>query len=311
MLACVLYVSCVAGEEMGIISSMNGIYSSPLPPQHTELTSGPSVLNLGSTVGIWLIVWYLTARLSTMVRKKDKKLVKTNRRLREVLKERAKHMLRTTHELKAPFAAIHANTQLLIRGRCGSISDEVLDVLHRISVRCEALAHEIQEMLQLENLNSKSQTMPYVELDMADVLGYCIAQVRPIAEQRGIVLEEDIQSAPLKSVEDHLRMVISNLLSNAIIYSNEGGHVHIQCKQTQNSSCTIVIADEGIGIPAEKLSHIFNEHYRTKEAVQHNKGSSGLGLTIVRRIAEAHGIRMHVTSSPGEGTTFELHLPSG
>ncbi len=311
MLACVLYVSCVVAEETGIISSMNGIYLLPLPGQRTELTSGPSVLNLGSTIGIWLVVWYLAAFLSTMVRKRDKELAQTNHRLREALKERARHMLQTTHELKAPFAAIHANTQLLIRGRCGKVSTEVLDVLHRISARCQTLAPEIQEMLQLENLGSTSQTIPCVELDLADVLQWCIAQVQPIAEQRSIVLEEDIHSAPLKSVEDHLRMVFSNLLSNAIIYSHEGGHVRIQCRRGRNSHCIVIIADDGIGIPAEKLPHIFDKHYRTKEAAQHNKGSSGLGLTIVRRIAEAHGIHIRVVSSPGAGTTFELRLSSG
>jgi signal transduction histidine kinase len=69
------------------------------------------------------------------------------------------------------------------------------------------------------------------------------------------------------------------------------------------------VADDGIGIPADKLPHIFDEHYRTNEAVRHNKDSSGLGLAIVRDVARLHGIRVVVRSSPMVGTVFDLHFP--
>jgi signal transduction histidine kinase len=71
----------------------------------------------------------------------------------------------------------------------------------------------------------------------------------------------------------------------------------------------VTICDQGIGIPAEKLPRIFKEHYRTKEAVQHNKESSGLGLSIVKQVAQMYKIRIRVESSPGSGTKFELRFP--
>jgi signal transduction histidine kinase len=73
----------------------------------------------------------------------------------------------------------------------------------------------------------------------------------------------------------------------------------------------VAVADRGIGIPADKLPHIFEDYYRTDEAVRHNKQSSGLGLAIVRHVAQEHGIRIRVESRPGVGTTFYLRLAPG
>jgi signal transduction histidine kinase len=101
-----------------------------------------------------------------------------------------------------------------------------------------------------------------------------------------------------------------NLLSNAVIYSDENGQVHISCRPAPDSGPIVTIADQGIGIPADKLPHIFEEHYRTKEAVRHNKESSGLGLAIVRNVAEMYRIRVRVESRPGFGTKFELTFPA-
>ncbi len=104
-------------------------------------------------------------------------------------------------------------------------------------------------------------------------------------------------------------MLLGNLLFNAVLYSHKGGRVGVQCSHEDPSQAVITISDEGIGIAAEKLPHIFDEHYRTKEAVRHNKESSGLGLAIVKHVTELHGIRLQVQSQPGAGTIFKLWFP--
>jgi signal transduction histidine kinase len=245
-----------------------------------------------------------------MVRTRDIKLVETNRRLVTAQEERSRHMLTMTHQLKAPFAAIHANVQLFLKGHCGVLSDEALDVARRIAARSRRLATEIQEMLQLANLSSSSQKPPgSIELSLSEALNWCVEQVRPMAQERRIALDIDIQPARTKGVEDHLKMLFSNLLSNAVFYSYKGGRVGVQCGREDSSRAVVTISDEGIGVAAEKLPHIFNEHYRTKEAVRHNKESSGLGLAIVKHVTELHGIRLQVQTQPGTGTTFKLWFP--
>lgn len=306
-LAGVLYLGCVSAEEMGLIPASMSVYVLSDSGHGGEAAA---LLNPISAVGIWLVVWYLTSRLSMIVRRRDHDLARANEQLREAQEERARHMLRTTHELKAPFAAIHANAQLLARGRCGPLSDEARQILARISARCNRLAHEIQEMLQLANLNSVGQhPPPRVELDLAALLTQCVTQFQLVAEGRQVRFDVDLVPASVTGVEDHLIMLFCNVLSNAVVYSREGGCVRIACRPAPDGGWTVTIADEGIGIPGDKLPRVFDEHYRTSEAAQHNKQSSGLGLTIVRRVAAMHGLGVRLASEVGKGTTVEIHLP--
>jgi len=257
----------------------------------TPTTFPRLALNFLFAVGIWLVIWYLASGLSSIVRHRDLELARTNRRLVAAHEERSRHMLTTTHQLKAPFAAIYSNAQLLEQGR--------------------RLAAEIQEMLQLANLGSASiQALPRTRIVSTELLMWCISQVEPVAREHGVVFETSFKPAVIVGAEDHLKMLFVNLLSNAVIYSHEGGRVRISCSQGPDSQAAVTIADEGIGIPAEKLPHIFEEHYRTKEAVRHNKESSGLGLAIVGYVAQMYGIRIRVESSPGLGTKFHLDFPA-
>ena len=88
------------------------------------------------------------------------------------------------------------------------------------------------------------------------------------------------------AVEDHIKMLFTNLLSNAVIYSHEKGRVSVECKPSKETGPVITIEDRGIGMPADKLPKIFDEYYRTDEAARHNKTSTGLGLTIVHHVAQ-------------------------
>lgn len=311
LMACVLYMACVLAEQGGLLPT-TGMYAAALVRGHIELTPGVFLLNVALALGIWLTVWYLASRLAAMVQARDVRLAEANRRLEAAIEDRSRHMLRTTHELKAPFAAIDATTQLLMSGECGPLPDGAAEAVRRISARCRRLANEIQEMVQLANLRSHGQGPLRTEsLDVAEILRWCIAQVQPLAEEQKVVVEARLDSARTKGVDDHLKMLLGNILGNAVVYSHEGGCVCVTCAPAASGNAVVTIADQGIGIPESKLPYVFDEYYRTNEAVRHNKQSSGLGLAIVRHVAEAHGIRIHVTSRPGAGTTFRLEFPAG
>jgi len=309
LIACVLYTLCVAAEGAGLLAPQT-IYAGA--PVREGLGPAPwaFVWNLALALGIWLAVWYLTTHLTDTVRRRDRELAETNRRLEAALDERSKHMLRTTHELKAPFAAIHATTQVLLSGQCGPLPDEAAAFIGRISTRCRRLASEIQDMVQLANLRSESQgSLPRADLDVAEIVRWCIAQIQPLAEERRVVFANDIRDAWTTGVEDHVKMLFANVIGNAVTYSRAGGTVRVQSEPSGPSGAVVVVEDEGIGIPAAKLPHIFEEYYRTDEAVRHNTQSSGLGLAIVRHVAQAHGIRVRVESRLGVGTRFQIGLP--
>ena len=307
-LAITLYGACLLVEQVGPIGP-ESIFSDNLGmarPRPARL----AILSFVSALGIWLVVWYLTARLSVLVRRRDIKLAEANARLEAALEERARHMLVTTHELKAPFAAIHANAQLLRDGYCGELSKEALEVAGRITARCRRLTAAIQEMLQLANLTSVSQSAPrWIALDAAEIVRWCLTQVEALAQERQVTFDVECESVIVRGVDDHLKMLFVNLLANAVIYSHCGGHVTVRCGRGAGGEAVVTISDRGIGIAPEKLPRIFEEHYRANEAVQHNKESSGLGLAIVRQVAEMHRIRLRVDSLVGDGTTFELTFP--
>ena len=307
LLACALYSTCIAAEITDVLPAAS-IFVDSRPWQPTSQSLGVATVNFVSVLIIFLVVWYLTSHLSAMVRQRDEELADRNRRLLAAQDERTRHMLLTTHELKVPFAAIHANAQLLQKGYCGTLPEKAARLIERIAARSRRLAREIQDMLQLANLRSTSQEpLPRARLDVKDLLAECIAHVESWAQEHDVVIEQQLQTACTIGAEDHLKMLFANLLSNAISYSHRGGRVRVRCRDGETGP-VVTIADNGIGIEAEKLPHIFDEYYRTREAVRHNKESSGLGLATVRHVAEMEAIAVRVESRSGAGTRFELRF---
>jgi signal transduction histidine kinase len=311
IMAICMFASCITLEYVLKILPTMSIFALSRHEQAASTILATLTVNFFFTIGIWLVVWYLASHLASMVQQRDFELSEANRRLTAAQEERSRHMLATTHQLKAPFAAIYSNAQLLLQGYCGDLPDEALKVTQRITSRSRRLTAEIQEMLQLANLSSASQqSLPETKIGLTELLLWCKSQVEPTAKERGTVFKVDLKPAAVVGNEDHFKMLFVNLLSNAVIYSHENGQVYISCRPTTDSGPVVTIADHGIGIPADKLPNIFEEHYRTKEAVRHNKESSGLGLAIVRNVAEMYGIRVRVESRPGFGTKFELTFPA-
>jgi signal transduction histidine kinase len=309
MAACILYATCFALEATGAVSPTS-VYASAAGVGHVPRATSTAVINMLSAIAIWLCTWYFANYMSSLVRQRDAKLAETNRRLVSVQEERTRHLLRTTHELKAPFAAIHANTQLLLKGHCGELTENAHSVVLRIAARARRLTREIQEMLQLANLRSEVEDPPpEEELDLAAVINESGDHIEPMAIERKVKLERNLRPVNIRAARGHLRMLLDNLLSNAVVYSHEGGSVYVECDRPAGAGPTVMIEDHGIGIPEHKLPLIFNEYYRTDEAAQFNKESNGLGLTIAKHIAQEHGIGVSVESRVGEGTKFMLRMP--
>jgi len=305
-----LYAACIGMERLHIIETP-GIYVAPLLRE--AMTSHPAFpwVTLLSALGIFFVVWFLASHLSELVRGQGLELAEANRRLTVAQREKTQHMLRTTHELKAPFAAIAANAQLLLKGHCGILSDQAAEVVSRIAARCRRLAVEIQEMLQLANLQSAEEQPAPTRLDLAETVRWAVARVGAVAQERRVIVDEALAPATVVAVEDHIKMLLTNIIANAVVYSTEGGIVRVRCGGTPAGGPVVTVEDEGIGIPAEKLPRIFDDYYRTEEAVRHNKDSTGLGLAIVRHVATSHRIRVRVESAPGFGTVVTLRFPTG
>jgi two-component system, OmpR family, phosphate regulon sensor histidine kinase PhoR len=269
------------------------------------------ILEVGETFGIWLIIWYLVSRLGANLRHHEAELAVTNVRLKASSDERMKHMLQTTHHLKAPFAAIHANAQLMLQSYCGELPDRAEKVTQKISDRCEMLSEQIQSMLQLANLRSESQARPPgVDLDLSEVIQKSVDRAMASANERGIRFETDLEPTMVCAAEDHMAMLVENIVNNSVSYSKDDGLVEISCAAGPDDSVVVMIRDHGIGIPPDKLPLIFDDYYRTDEAANHCRMSTGLGLAVVRDVAITESVEVQVESRPGWGTRFWLTMPT-
>lgn len=270
-----------------------------------------SVWQLSSLLATWLIIWYLVSRLAGELRQRECELAETNRRLEASSAERARHMLQTTHQLKAPFAAIHANTQLLLGGYSGELPEEARRVVEKIATRSRMLSQQIQQMLQLANLRSQGQTQSMESvLDLSEILRQAVGRIEPQASMRSIRIETELEQTFVHGSEDYLKMLVDNLLTNAVNYSYDDGLVQVQCGKQDDGVALVAVRDHGIGIAETKLPRVFDDYYRTTEAAQHNKASTGLGLAIVRLVARALHADVLIESSPGWGTRIALRMKS-
>ncbi len=286
-----------------------------LPADTTTPHQHASSVHLGYRTGftflIWGVIWYLVSWLARKLQQHEHQLALTNLQLKASGEERSDHMLQTTHQLKAPFAAIHAQTQLLLGNYCGPLPQKAHQVVETIAARSMALSRQIQQMLQLANLRSQGQSTPQCKsLDLADLTTQTIHRIEPNARQRNITLSTQVEPSLLEAVEDHLTMLVDNLIVNAVNYSHPNSSVEVTCQPSANHTVTLTVRDHGIGIPKEKLPRIFDDYYRTEEAAQHNRTSTGLGLAVVRQVAHAANATVHVESAPGWGTRFTVQLPT-
>jgi two-component system, OmpR family, phosphate regulon sensor histidine kinase PhoR len=305
LFSAVLFLICLTLEYTGIVPA-SSIYRNQFlaPDLHIIIIHSTMIL------AIWFVVWYLVSYISNLVRERDYELCTTNQRLKDTQEEKTKHLLRLTHELKAPFAAIDANIQLIQKGHCGILPEKALELLERIAARSRKLGEVIQAMLQLENVQKMATEMPNIEsLDLAEIIRWCLTQVQPTAQKRGVKLETDLQSVRINANEDCMKMLFSNVISNAILYSHQDSEVKVECRPG-NSRPKVIVEDHGIGISDDKIDKIFDEYYRTDEAVSHNKNSNGLGLAIVKHVAQIHRLSIRVASEPNVGTKFEILFPS-
>jgi signal transduction histidine kinase len=303
--AMTMYFACLALEYTGLISARSVLTTAIVPDGSLPFP----VLGwcFGTVSFTSVTVWYLASRLANALRKREEELAATNRRLEAATEERAGYMLRTTHQLKAPFAAIHANTQLLLGGYCGELPAVAVTIVEQIAARCEMLSRGIKSMLQLANLRSHAQgPLQPAPLDLAALIQVCVSALKSQAAKRGIAIEENLAPATVHVVPDHASMIIENILLNAVNYSRNGQEIQVTLTAKPDGGAVVAVRDHGIGIPRAALPRIFDDYFRTTEAAKHNHASTGLGLAIVRQTALAGKIGVHVESAPGLGTLFSL-----
>ncbi|NTV02019.1 MAG: HAMP domain-containing protein [Chlorobiaceae bacterium] len=212
-----------------------------------------------------------------------------------------------SHELKTPLAVVKGTLDVLVR--------KPRDVAHyeeRIRYCLDELnrmARLIDQLLMLARYENDNVNPQIAQIGLAGILQSLIDRMEPMAVARNITLRiERMASGSVAVNPAMLEIMLENLISNAIKYSPEGSVVEIWCG-SRDGHPVCAITDYGIGIPAEKLHYVFDRFYRVDESRSSNTGGFGLGLSIVRKLADLQGITVSVRSRECHGTTFLMTFP--
>ena len=211
-----------------------------------------------------------------------------------------------SHELKTPMSAIIGSVEILKRDGMESpeIFNEFMDILLKESYRMQNI---INDILELSRLDQTKVSLDYQELDVKAVVKESMDLFEPLAKEKHLSLIYHNQiKEPLILDYSTIKMILSNFISNAIKYSNEG----IITIKTKKADDTFILSvqDEGIGIPKNKLNYIYDRFYQVYKS-RSSKISTGLGLSIVKKIVELNQGTIDVESSAGIGSTFTVKLP--
>ncbi len=212
-----------------------------------------------------------------------------------------------SHELKTPLASIQGFMEAMQDGVIPP-TPEMFQRVHREADRLQRLVHDLQELSRAEASQLMLDIRPH---DASELATSAAEWLRPQFEDRDLALTVILPEAPLrvKADFDRARQVLLNLLGNALQYTPAGGQVTLRLSR-EGPMAHFAVSDTGVGLAAEDLERIFQRFYRVDKSRARASGGSGIGLTIARHIAEAHGGRLWAESAgPGKGSTFHFTLP--
>jgi signal transduction histidine kinase len=214
-----------------------------------------------------------------------------------------------SHELRTPLALIRLYAETLELGRISTPDKqhEYHEIIRKESERLTALINNILDFSRIE-AGRKEYTLR--ETDMADLVRSTLESYRYEIEQSGFQFEQEIDNnlPPVHVDREAIARSLLNLVNNAVKYSSTEKYLGVRLYRA-NGSLNLEVADHGIGIPDSELPKIFEKFYRVCDPLVHNTKGSGLGLSLVRHIIQAHGGEVAVESAPGKGSKFIIVLP--
>jgi signal transduction histidine kinase len=233
---------------------------------------------------------------------------------RNVTKEMALARLKSdfvsnvSHELRTPLSLIRLYAETLEMGRLTSPEkyQEYYRIIRKESERLTAL---INNILDFSRIEAGRKEYDFRETDMRELVHNTLDSYRYQIEQNGFQFEEKIDEVPpLRVDREAMARSLLNLVNNALKYSQDRKFIGVNLYR-DNGSVKLEVVDQGIGIPHQEQQKIFEKFYRVGDPLVHNTKGSGLGLSLVRHIVQAHGGDVSVDSAPGQGSKFTIALP--
>jgi signal transduction histidine kinase len=214
-----------------------------------------------------------------------------------------------SHELRTPLFLIKGYAEMVREGLAGPVTTEQEDALNTVEAQSNRLAYMVSQLLALKALNSAQ--LVKVAVSPAELLQDAADCWKLLGAKAGIQLRVELEPDLPSCLADPNLMhhVIGNLLDNAIKFSPRGGLVYVRASRVAGN-LLIAIADQGIGIPADKVEKIFERFYQIENGLNRRFGGMGIGLALCQEIVQAHAGRIWAESAgEGRGSTFLVSLP--
>ncbi|MCW8929353.1 MAG: HAMP domain-containing histidine kinase [Gammaproteobacteria bacterium] len=278
-----------------------------------------------------IFCWYLLCSITSRLIKNELELERSYQDMIKLDEEKSHATLRSTHELKAPLAAIKNYVYTMNEGYAGEINDNVLKIINRIGKRCDYLLNNVTDIIKLGNLksyvvldvrsdkdNANQEHAQFYPINIEDYINDFIIKNKNLTYEKNITvtIKNEVSNECTDSDkfimanDENLQLIFNNLFSNAINYSHANGIIDIILKDYENIFC-VSIVDQGIGIEETQLNKVFEEHYRTNNAAQFYEGGTGLGLSIVKICSQILGANINIKSVFNEGTSVTICFKAG
>jgi len=264
---------------------------------------------------------YVVRSLSTVERellKANQELVKLNiiysklnRRLKEIDQMKTEFISVASHQMRTPLSAIKWVLRMILDGDLGPLNTQQKEMLVKGYQTNERMITLINDLLNVSRIEEGRFRYRFVHMSIGELIESVIQEINNVIRKRNIKFEYKKPKTPVPKVNidpQKIRLVIMNLLDNAIKFTPPGGRVTISLQHDSNN-VTFVVADNGVGIPPNQQHRIFTKFFRADNVIRMQTDGSGLGLFIVKNIVNNHQGQVRFESTEGRGTTFSFSLP--
>jgi signal transduction histidine kinase len=245
--------------------------------------------------------------------------------LREVDQLKSNFLATVSHELRTPLTSIIGFSEMLAKGIAGPLNEEQTEYANTILERGEELLRLITQVLEMSKMEMGTMRLSLEPIELIDVVARAFSAATIPAERARVHLIQELDAGlpPVLIDSDKVQQVLVNLISNAIKFNRSEGHVLVRAElapmrrpfeedffgEEVADALRVSVSDTGIGIPDDQLGRIFDAFYQVDSSSTREHGGAGLGLSIVRKLIEAHGGEVWAESMLGVGTTFHFTLP--
>jgi signal transduction histidine kinase len=215
-----------------------------------------------------------------------------------------------SHELRTPLTSLRGALGLIQSGTLNKRPEKIRQMLEIAIGNADRLVRLVNDILDLERISSGKAELHYTMCSMADLLHGAAELRKGDAASANLEFFIDAGLVRVWADPDRIMQTVTNLISNAIKFSPEGGTIVLTAKRIGMDEAQVEVRDSGRGIPEDKLEQIFDRFHQVDASDSRVRGGSGLGLAICRSIVQQHGGRIWATSTPGVGSSFFFTLPT-